>query len=409
MKYCFSFYLSLISIFCFGQYTPKDFNNDLDFVYENLKKSASYKTQRNKHKVIASKYEELKESVITPNILLSYMKLYSLVDEVDDYHNEIYGNTPSFKYEDLKNQSFLISILNESGYNFYPKSTMNLDSLETALSKKVLTDYEGIYYYKEYFKLAIIQKSTTLFEGIILDTKIPSWRQGETILYLVYKGNNRFRLFSGKFIDKQFISTIDHFRVGRFLSLNWEKERAITDYYNVGFPTEPFTKKELNAECTYIKLGSFDSSNKGIKDATSFYNSIKDNVLSKYLILDLRNNSGGGDKSSAQFYNLFKKFKGNIYVLVNFNTISNAEQFTLKLKKLNNVMVLGDNTRGMLTYGRNHAVDKVSPSALFRIHFTDLDTHWREYLPYEGKGVTPDFYLSSTEDWIEQVVRKYCE
>ncbi|MCS7474130.1 S41 family peptidase [Myroides odoratimimus] len=98
-----------------------------------------------------------------------------------------------------------------------------------------------------------------------------------------------------------------------------------------------------------------------------------------------------------------------MYVLVNFNTISNAEQFTLKLKELNNVMVLGDNTRGMLTYGRNYAVDKVIPSALFRIHFTDLNTHRREYLPYEGKGVTPDFYLSSTEDWIEQVVRNYCE
>ncbi|WP_158221774.1 S41 family peptidase [Myroides sp. N17-2] len=337
------------------------------------------------------------------------MKLYSLVDEVDDYHNEIYGNTPSFKYEDIKDESFLTGILNEPRYNFYPKSIMNLDSLETVLSKKMLTDYEGIYYYKEYFKLAIIQKSATLFEGIILDTKIPSWRQGETILYLVYKGNNRFRLFSGKFIDKQLISTIDHFRAGRFLSLNWEKERTTMDYYNVGFPTEPFTKKELNAECTYIKLGSFDSSNKGIKDATAFYNSIKDNLISKNLILDLRNNSGGGDKSSAQFYNLFKKFKGNIYVLVNFNTISNAEQFTLKLKKFNNVMVLGDNTRGMLTYGRNYAVDKVSSSALFRIHFTDINTHWREYLPYEGKGVTPDFYLSSTEDWIEQVVRKYCE
>ncbi|MCC9043324.1 hypothetical protein LNQ81_11645 [Myroides sp. M-43] len=409
MKYVFSFYLSLISIFCFGQYTHKDFNNDLDFVYENLKKSASYKTLRNKHKVIDNKYVELKESGITYGILDSYVKLYSLVDEVDDYHNEIYGNTPSFKYEDLKDELFLTDILNEPRYNFYPKSTKNLDSLETVLSKKVLTDYEGIYYYKEYFKLAIVQKSTTIFEGIILDTKIPSWQPGETILYLVYKGNNRFRLFSGKFIDKQLISTIDYFRAGRFLSLNWEKERAATDYYNVGFLTETFTKKKLNAECIYIKLGSFNSSSKGIKEATAFYNSIKGNLQSKNLILDLRNNSGGGDKSSAQFYNLFKKFKGNIYILVNFNTISNAEQFTLKMKKLNNVMVLGDNTRGMITYGRNYAVDKVSPSAFFRIHFTDLDTHWREYLPYEGKGVTPNYYLSSTEDWVEQVAREYCK
>ncbi|MTG97239.1 S41 family peptidase [Myroides albus] len=106
---------------------------------------------------------------------------------------------------------------------------------------------------------------------------------------------------------------------------------------------------------------------------------------------------------------MFKKFKGNIYVLVNFNTISNAEQFTLKLKKLNNVMVLGGNTKRMLTYGRNYAVDKVSPSAFFKIHFSGLNTHWRKYLSYEGKGVRPDFYLSSTEDWIEQAIRKYCE
>lgn len=76
MKCAFSFYLSLISIFCFGQYTHKNFNNDLEFLYENLKESASYKAQRDRHNTIVSKYEELKRAVMTPNVLDSYIKLY---------------------------------------------------------------------------------------------------------------------------------------------------------------------------------------------------------------------------------------------------------------------------------------------------------------------------------------------
>ncbi len=285
---------------------------------------------------------------------------------------------------------------------------MNMDSLESVLSTRKTSDYEGIYHYKNYFKIAIRKRSDSLLEGIVLETKIPSWQRGETILYLLHQKENRFRIFSGKFIDKQLFSGIDRFVNGEFKSSNWQKHPSENDFYNAGFPKEKYAEKKLNENCTYIKLGSFSSSNQGIAEATDFYNRIKDSLKTKNLIVDLRNNSGGGNKTSSQFYKLLKKFHGNIYVLVNFYTVSNAEQFAVKMKALKNVTLLGDNTRGMITYGRNYPEDMETPSKKFRIYFSDLKDNWKKYLRYEGTGIKPDVYLSPNEDWIEQALIKYC-
>lgn len=214
-------------------------------------------------------------------------------------------------------------------------------------------------------------------------------------------------MFSGKFIDKNLLSSIDYFVNGEFKTSKWQKEKSETNYYTVDFPDQKYVIKNLNDRFTYIKLGSFSSSNEGITEATNFYNEIPEKIKTENLIVDLRNNYGGGDKSSTQFYKLFKKFKGKIYVLVNFYTVSNAEQFAVKMKKRKNVMLLGDNTRGMITYGHNYGDDKETPSQNFRIHFTDLKNNWRNYLKYEGTGLKPEVYLTSDKKWVEQIIEKY--
>lgn len=391
----------------FGQNSQTDFLRDLDFVYENLKNTTSYKTQKSKQKNVQSTYNELKNQHVDLNIIESYIKLYELVDEITDYHNEIYGNSESFSYNDLQDETFLNSIKMSADYNFYPQTQMDLDSLERELAKRKFDDYEGIYYHQHYFKIAIIKRPDNLLEGIILETKIPSWQRGETILYLLPQKDNRFRMFSGKFIDKNLLSSIDYFVNGEFKTSKWQKEKSETNYYTVDFPDQKYVIKNLNDRFTYIKLGSFSSSNEGITEATNFYNEIPEKIKTENLIVDLRNNYGGGDKSSKQFYKLFKKFKGKIYVLVNFYTVSNAEQFAVKMKKRKNVMLLGDNTRGMITYGHNYGDDKETPSQNFRIHFTDLKNNWRNYLKYEGTGLKPEVYLTSDKKWVEQIIDKY--
>ena len=208
-------------------------------------------------------------------------------------------------------------------------------------------------------------------------------------------------------MHKKLFSTIDCFVNGEFKLLKWQKKIPEINYYNANFPDQKFVFKNLNDNFTYVKLGSFNSSNKGIEEATKFYDEISEKLTTKNLIVDLRNNNGGGDKSSTQFYKLFKKFKGKIYVLVNFYTVSNAEQFAIKMKELKNVVILGDITRGMITYGRNYDKDKETPSQNFRIYFSDLKDNWKQYLKYEEMGLKPEIYLTSDKDWIEQITNKY--
>ena len=85
--------------------------------------------------------------------------------------------------------------------------------------------------------------------------------------------------------------------------------------------------------------------------------------------------------------------------MFNQNTASNAEQFVLKMRALDNVMVLGDYSKGILTYeleGKSHKL----PSGYFKLSLS-AKAH-KKYLPYEGIGVTPDVLLEYSADWIEQ-------
>lgn len=155
----------------------------------------------------------------------------------------------------------------------------------------------------------------------------------------------------------------------------------------------------MDEQTAYLRLGSFSASKRGITKSKTFYKSIKEKVN---LIVDLRNNPGGGDKSSKKFLKLIKRFNGSVYVLVNFKTMSNAEQFVVKLRSSRKITVLGDDSNGKIAYGRNYPTTFETPSGRFRTHFSDIDTS--EYLEYENKGIKPDKYLNVSEDWIVQTL-----
>ncbi len=175
MRTIITFLTILISNLNFGQNSETNFSRDLDFVYQNIKNTTSYKTQKSKQKNLTSKYNELKNQSSDLSIIESYLKLYELVDEITDFHNDIYGNSETFSYNDLKDEVFLNKIKTSSDYNFYPKSKMNLDSLEAELSKRKFNDYEGIYYHQNYFKIAIVKRPDNLFEGI-QNSVVGTWR-----------------------------------------------------------------------------------------------------------------------------------------------------------------------------------------------------------------------------------------
>lgn len=143
-----------------------------------------------------------------------------------------------------------------------------------------------------------------------------------------------------------------------------------------------------------------------LREATAFYHAVKDSLSTPNLVVDLRNNPGGGNRTSLLFYRLLKKHRGQIFVLVNFLTVSNAEQFTVKIKNGPNVTLLGDRTRGMLSYGHRYSESRVTPSGRFRVYFSDMKDHRKRYLPYEGRGIEPDFHLDGDRDWPRQVLEK---
>ena len=125
-------------------------------------------------------------------------------------------NTESFKYENLRKKDFLDNLKKKPEYNYFTKIQSDLDSLESTLNKKSIEDFEGIYYCQNLFKIGIFKISNGLYQGIILETKIPSWDRGETFLYLKPKEINHFRMFIGGLVDKRLSSSTTYFDQGTF-------------------------------------------------------------------------------------------------------------------------------------------------------------------------------------------------
>ncbi|RYE22579.1 MAG: hypothetical protein EOP45_08015, partial [Sphingobacteriaceae bacterium] len=123
------------------------------------------------------------------------------------------------------------------------------------------------------------------------------------------------------------------------------------------------------------------------------------------LIVDLRNNPGGGFKASGKFLSLLKTYsrKGKLYIITNYRTFSNAEQFVLELKGNKNVVTLGQTTNGTITYGNNYGRSVTLPSGKYRIYITDMNGS-SKHLTYEEIGISPDVELDQNSDWVTQLV-----
>ena len=82
--------------------------------------------------------------------------------------------------------------------------------------------------------------------------------------------------------------------------------------------------------------------------------------------------------------------------------MSNGEQFTLRLRKLDNCVHLGQKTNGCLAYEIKDSSYEL-PSGDFIAVLTKKK--FKKYLKYESQGVVPDFELNNGEDWITQTQR----
>lgn len=350
---------------------------DLDFFYQELQKTPSFKDQLKSDKSYPQLYEKLKKELNTDDEFEVFQKLVQLVLPLRDNHLGFY-RTP------------------DSTFNF--KKTVPL-SMVTSLQKKYedlpLDSLEGIYHNGKldfilYKLTAKTYQMVSLADGSIKNLFFKNHYGSYDVIQLVKSPYS--------FVLTRSISL----RNGLLVGLPFYKGDG-KSFYNVLTRKQNYEYKVLANETGYLSLGTFSSSDKTIKEATDFFNQIRPAITAKTLIVDIRNNGGGGFKNSMQFISFLKNFNGKIYILQNGFTVSNAEQFILKLKEKANVVTLGETTKGMITYGSNYGSKILLPSKRFTFYPTDMSGSKKE-LAFEGIGIKPDVELNYKQDWVEQTI-----
>lgn len=355
----------------------KDFNA-LDKL---LRKTPAFKDNKTAY---LKKFQKLNLELKTVNSDYECLVLLNtLTLAVNDNHINVFGMPES------SNQS----ITNE---------TINLDSLTTELASRPFKSIEGIYKLPNYVTLGVYKKQER-YVGIIIESELDNWQPREILYMFIPYGEDLLKAIFGQKKSKRMVAVSERIKNGMFLKIGLRKTAKIKPHHLAPKRDSLFFREELNSTTTYIKVGSFDSFYPVLSDAEAFYASLKNSLSKDNLIVDLRDNTGGGERNSNILLEILKTYttKHNMFVLTNHNTASNAEQFTVKLKQLPNTKILGDKTQGTLAYELKKNISNPLPCGKFLAIMTSK--RHKEFLPFESVGVAPDVYLSYDSDWIEQV------
>lgn len=283
------------------------------------------------------------------------------------------------------------------------KSTINLDSLEQNLKTRSFKVVEGIYKLPNYVTLGLFKKNEK-YVAVILKSDLVNWQPGEIMYTLIPFSEDLFLTIFGQRKSKRLVAISERIKHGMFLKLGLKKDLNTEPWHLAPERDSLFIRSELDAETTYIKAGSFDSFYPTLSDAEAFYSTLQNSLTKPNLIVDLRDNTGGGQRNSNILLEILSSYseKNKIYALTNHNTGSNAEQFAVKLKKLPNVKVIGDRTQGTLAYEKKKNVSNPLSCGKFVAIMTSK--RHKPYLEYESIGVSPEIFLNYNEDWITQTL-----
>ena len=317
-----------------------------------------------------------------------FQQMSNLLVTLNDRHNMMYSEVG---YDVKQSDTF---------YHEFPKFDGDLDSLKVKLDEMPLNEVQGIYS-RDGFSIGVYASEENLIVVNLSGGK-KVWQQGEIIGRFLKYGNGRYLAAIGQFHDKKLVNFPLEISIGHISKLQLSKSNASQNRSRVeDSETYQYLK---SGDITYLRIGSFSGYNPVLKNAETFYKSLEEKPVTKDLILDLRDNGGGGDRNSDILYKYLRKnYKNaNFYVLVNGTTVSNAEQFALRLKKFKNVTLLGCKTSGTIAYELGKTYD--FPCYNFKGFFTFKGD--KKYLEYESVGVQPDINLDNSADWIQQT-KKY--
>lgn len=398
----FTFLFFLISITALNAQV-KDCNceKDLEFLNQKIEQTPSYKINKVNYKL---EYAKTKQNIVNINSRYDcFLQLNKLMLSLNDRHCNLYGINKGMDEESKKDLAKLKEFKTSNLYHNYPRPEINLDSLRVSLNQKSITSIEGVYYRKGYMTLGVYKTAKSEdYRAIILESESDIWEVGEVIYTLVPYGNNYLLAVGGGLTNKRMISYGERIENGVFLTMQFQKDNSIANNSIALYPESTYLRKEISPEITYLKIGSFNSWNPTLSEADKFYESLEGTLTNKNIILDLRDNGGGGDRNSNGLYKVLKKYlkRNNVYVLVNHRTGSNAEQFAFKLKDFENCTILGDRTSGTAAYEIVNSNYNL-PCEDYVVVLTSKKHS--KYMKLESTGLEPDIKLAFDKDWLMQV------
>ncbi|WP_036153800.1 S41 family peptidase [Maribacter forsetii] len=396
----FLFFIISISILS-AQSDDCSCKKDLEFLNEKIEKTPSYKVNET---VYQTAFMKTKKSIANLNSGYEcFLQLNKLMLSLNDRHCNLYGIDKGLDKESKENTAAIEIFKTSKLYTLYPRPKIDLDSLKTSLKKEPFNSVEGIYYRKDYMTLGVykIPKSDS-FRAIILESQNDVWEVGEVIYTLVPYGSNYLLGVGGSLTSKRMIAYTEKIKNGVFLTTQFQKDPLANNYSVSIHPDSTYLRDELSNETTYLKVGSFNSWNPTLTKADNFYQSLEGTLTKNNLVLDLRDNGGGGDRNSNGLYKIFKKYtkQNQLYVLVNHRTASNAEQFAFKLSGFDNCTILGNRTNGTASYelvGANYTLPCEDYLAVL------TSKKHANYMELESTGIEPDVTLTLEESWLTQV------
>ena len=355
---------------------------NIEYLYKTVRDLPAYKEADNASKFKRA-YELALEKEGGESAYHCFQKLSDLLVSLNDRHNSIYSQ-PQFEVRN-----------GDTIYTEFPLYSGDLADLKKQLATLSEASPEGIYS-RDDFAVALVEDEGALLMINLKAGKI--WKAGEIMGRLIPYGNNKYLASVGLPADKKLVTFPLEIHNGYLSKFNFRKNPEVVDYEN-NFQKETYSIRQ-SEDITYLRIGSFSAYNPLLSEAEAFYDSLEDKEVTSKLIIDLRNNGGGGDRNSDILYKYLKRNykKSSIYVLVNGATTSNAEQFVIRLKDFENTAVLGRPTSGTIAYelGESYKFPCGNLTGFFTIK------KHKEYIEYESVGVQPDVMLKPDADWISQ-------
>jgi hypothetical protein len=159
----------------------------------------------------------------------------------------------------------------------------------------------------------------------------------------------------------------------------------------------------------YLYLKSFAGTNLNVDMLNASYDSLRLQLSSlTHLVLDVRSNGGGGERAFKKLLKVLDAYSYplQLHLLVNEETASAAELFTLEIKK-KGAKIYGESTRGAVAYSyanKGSTPAFYTPCGSYLIQLTERINKPKSLLAFEYEGIPTDVQLSHEQDWLEQLL-----